>query len=225
MALNDFGIDIKLKKILEDRNITQLKLSDLTGITPSRITSFIRGNSNSINANHLEKIAKALNIYHISDILDIQYDDDKLISVKNDIDKFVNDNIDLFTNRDIHDINKSFRRKRINLNFNLFINQDDFNVYQIKEILLGCLDDSLDISCYADTKYNNEQMKAIREGLEEGIDVNIYAKPEFTSSQMRVIKSGLLAGIDVTEYTDINLSEYEMDKIKRKLIDKKNKRY
>ena len=53
----------------------------------------------------------------------------------------------------------------------------------MKEIREG-LEKNLDISFYANSKYNWEQMFHIKDGLEENLDVSIYAKPEFDYEQM-----------------------------------------
>ena len=47
-----------------------------------------------------------------------------------------------------------------------------FNWRQINEIELG-LEKKLDVSKYADPKFNDDQMREIRFGLEQGLDVDV----------------------------------------------------
>ena len=55
----------------------------------------------------------------------------------------------------------------------------------------------LDISKYADPKFNDLQMWQIRQGLEAGLDVSKYANPKFDYLQMEQIRLGLEAGLDI----------------------------
>jgi hypothetical protein len=65
------------------------------------------------------------------------------------------------------------------------------------------LKDGLDVSIYADPKFNSSQMEEIRWGLEDGIDVSQYADPKYTDSQMDKIRMGLRKGKPVNEKLDI----------------------
>ena len=59
------------------------------------------------------------------------------------------------------------------------------------QIRLG-LQKDLDISWYANKKFDWEQMDEIRLGLEANIDVSQYAKSEYPWEQMKEIKEKLL---------------------------------
>ncbi len=75
----------------------------------------------------------------------------------------------------------------------------DFDYMQLQEVKAG-IEDGLDTSYYADTKYVYLQMKEIRKGLKSGIDVNYYADPQYDWFQMQEIRKGLECGVDITEY-------------------------
>ena len=69
-----------------------------------------------------------------------------------------------------------------NLNIENLIKTDwfkQFDKFQQREIYKG-LEANLNVSIYANPKYNNSQMREIRLGLESNLDVSLYANPEFT---------------------------------------------
>ena len=66
-------VKIKLKEILADRNMTQSELAKLSNLSETAISMFARGQVNSINKEYLSKIASALNIADISDILELEF--------------------------------------------------------------------------------------------------------------------------------------------------------
>lgn len=72
-----------------------------------------------------------------------------------------------------------------------------FNKSQLHTIKMGLWHD-IDVSIYANPKYDWKQMQEIRIGLQNGIDVSIYADPMYNSSQMYAIRKGLEAGLDPT---------------------------
>ena len=57
--------------------------------------------------------------------------------------------------------------------------------------MLG-LEENLDVSIYAKSKYNFQQMDQIRFGLKNNLDVSVYAKPEYNYKQMKEIRIELL---------------------------------
>ena len=61
---------------------------------------------------------------------------------------------------------------------------------QMREIRIG-LERGLDVSVYADPKYNVYQMQQIRIGLERGLDVSVYADPKYNCMQMQVMRARL----------------------------------
>lgn len=50
---------------------------------------------------------------------------------------------------------------------------------------------NLDISWYANDKFNAEQMNEILKGLEHDVDVSSFAKPEYSAREMRIKRSAL----------------------------------
>lgn len=79
-----------------------------------------------------------------------------------------------------------------------------FDIRQTCEILFG-LEQGVDVSIYANTKYNHEQMCQLRRGLINGVDVSVYADPRFCSRQMCLIKNCLEDGRDVSAYVDLEI--------------------
>ena len=67
---------------------------------------------------------------------------------------------------------------------------NQFSEAQQEQIMLG-LEENLDVSIYAKSKYNFQQMDQIRFGLKNNLDVSVYAKPEFDLWQMDEIIKGL----------------------------------
>lgn len=63
-------IIVKLKSVLIERNITQKELAEMTKLRRATISEISRGQRGSINIEHLEKIAIALKITKISDLID-----------------------------------------------------------------------------------------------------------------------------------------------------------
>ena len=84
------------------------------------------------------------------------------------------------------------------------------------------LEQGLDVSWYADPKYNGDQMLQILVGLERGLDVSVYADPKYDENQMRMIYQGLRDGLDISIYADPKYGWKQMNEI-RKSLEKKNK--
>ena len=55
---------------LKERNITQKKLAQMSGIRESTISDIVRGTRTVINFEHLSKIAEALEIRDIDQLID-----------------------------------------------------------------------------------------------------------------------------------------------------------
>lgn len=68
----------KLGELLTNRGITQAQLAEMTGLRPSTISEIVRDTRTVINKEHIAKIANALNIGDIREIIDLVYvpDDD-----------------------------------------------------------------------------------------------------------------------------------------------------
>lgn len=66
---------IKLKQALKDRSMTQKELEALSGVPQSKISMLCNNNYQELNIANLEKIADAMNITDISELLDFVEDD------------------------------------------------------------------------------------------------------------------------------------------------------
>ncbi|MNP63124.1 helix-turn-helix protein [compost metagenome] len=68
-----FEVKIKLKEVIEKHpsNLTQKDLAKLTGIREATISDFARGSRTVINIDHLQRIANALNITDIRELIDL----------------------------------------------------------------------------------------------------------------------------------------------------------
>lgn len=65
-------IYVKVKDVLEQRNITQLQLAEMTGIRAAGISDICRNQQKAINRDHIVKIAEALNINDISELIEFK---------------------------------------------------------------------------------------------------------------------------------------------------------
>lgn len=61
---------IKLKEIMEERALTQLKVSEMTGIRQAAISEIANNRRDTINKVHLETICKVLDIKDFNEILE-----------------------------------------------------------------------------------------------------------------------------------------------------------
>ncbi|WP_136603818.1 helix-turn-helix domain-containing protein [Paenibacillus dokdonensis] len=68
-------LQIKLKQILKERKITQNELSKLANVTQSKISNLCNNNMKELNISILERIAAALDIKDISEL--IQFEGEK----------------------------------------------------------------------------------------------------------------------------------------------------
>ena len=72
MKKKNYKVKLKVKELLEERNITQKKLAQISGIRESTISDIVRGTRTVINFEHLSKIAEALEIDNISHLIDFE---------------------------------------------------------------------------------------------------------------------------------------------------------
>lgn len=91
---------------------------------------------------------------------------------------------------------------------------------QLEQIVKGLLK-KLDVSIYAQGKYNWFQMREMRYGLEDKVDVSLYANPDFTFRQMAEIRKGLLAGVDAAQFAKVYYEPEQMEQMCKQLRDKK----
>ena len=64
-------VKLKVKEALEKNKISQKKLAEISGIRESTISDIVRGTRTVINFEHLTKIAIALNITDIRELIDL----------------------------------------------------------------------------------------------------------------------------------------------------------
>ena len=55
MKKKNYKVKLKVKELLEERNITQKKLAQISGIRESTISDIVRGTRTVINFEHLSK--------------------------------------------------------------------------------------------------------------------------------------------------------------------------
>ena len=72
MKKKNYKVKLKVKELLEERNITPKKLAQISGIRESTISDIVRGTRTVINFEHLSKIAEALEIDNISQLIDFE---------------------------------------------------------------------------------------------------------------------------------------------------------
>ena len=72
MKKKNYKVKLKVKELLEERNITQKKLAQISGIRESTISDIVRGTRTVINFEHLSKISEALEIDNISQLIDFE---------------------------------------------------------------------------------------------------------------------------------------------------------
>ena len=63
---------IKLKEVLEKQNMTQKELAQLTGMREASISELARSSKTGVNKEQLGKIATALHITDIRELLDFE---------------------------------------------------------------------------------------------------------------------------------------------------------
>ena len=67
-----YVVKLKLKDALDKRELSQKKLAEMSGIRESTISDIVRGTRTVINFEHLSKIAEALEITDIRELIDFE---------------------------------------------------------------------------------------------------------------------------------------------------------
>lgn len=67
-----YVVRLKVKEALENRQLSQKKLAELSGIRESTISDIVRGTRTVINFEHLSKIAEALEVTDIRELIDFE---------------------------------------------------------------------------------------------------------------------------------------------------------
>jgi transcriptional regulator with XRE-family HTH domain len=70
--MNKYVVKLKVKEAIEERGITQKKLAEMSGIRESTISDIVRGTRTVINFEHLSKIAEALEVTDIRELIDFE---------------------------------------------------------------------------------------------------------------------------------------------------------
>lgn len=65
-------VRLRIDELLKNRGLTQQELSRLTGIRQAAISEMVRNKRQKISIHHLEKIAKALGITDVNELLTIE---------------------------------------------------------------------------------------------------------------------------------------------------------
>ena len=65
-------IEVKLRKIIEERGISQKQLVEMTGIRPNTISEIVNNQRSTINREHLAIICKALEITSMDEIFELK---------------------------------------------------------------------------------------------------------------------------------------------------------
>ena len=67
-----YVVKLKVKDALEKRELSQKRLAEMSGIRESTISDIVRGTRTEINFEHLSKIAEALEITDIRELIDFE---------------------------------------------------------------------------------------------------------------------------------------------------------
>ena len=73
----NYTIRLKIKELLEEKELTQKQLAAMSGVRESTISDIVRGTRTVINYEHLSKIAAALQVKDIKEIIDFESDKEK----------------------------------------------------------------------------------------------------------------------------------------------------
>lgn len=67
-----YEIKLKVKNLIDEKGMTQKTLAQLSGIRESTISDIVRGTRTVINFEHLSKIAEALKVNDIRELIDFK---------------------------------------------------------------------------------------------------------------------------------------------------------
>lgn len=65
-------VELRIDMALKQRNMTQKELAELTGIRPAAISQLYRGFVDRLNLDHIARIANALEIEDIRELITLQ---------------------------------------------------------------------------------------------------------------------------------------------------------
>lgn len=67
-------VELRVDVALKQRGMTQKELAEMTGIRPAAISQICRGFVDRLNLDHIGRIATALKIEDISELMTLQYE-------------------------------------------------------------------------------------------------------------------------------------------------------
>ena len=67
-----YVVKLKVKDAVDKRELSQKRLAEMSGIRESTISDIVRGTRTVINFEHLSKIAEALEITDIRELIDFE---------------------------------------------------------------------------------------------------------------------------------------------------------
>ena len=67
-----YVVKLKVKDALDKRELSQKRVAEMSGIRESTISDIVRGTRTVINFEHLSKIAEALEITDIRELIDFE---------------------------------------------------------------------------------------------------------------------------------------------------------
>lgn len=65
-------LKVKVKDVLKSKRMTQTELATKTGLRPSTISDMCRQSRTTINLEHITKVAQALEVASISELIDFE---------------------------------------------------------------------------------------------------------------------------------------------------------
>ena len=65
-------VKLKVKEAIEERGLTQKRLAEKSGLRESTVSDIVRGSRTVINFEHLSKIAEALEVDSITELIDFE---------------------------------------------------------------------------------------------------------------------------------------------------------
>lgn len=63
------------------------------------------------------------------------------------------------------------------------------------------------------SEFNEQQLEVLRKAIKHSVDITQYADPKYDSRQLNIIFLGLLNNIDVSYYADPAFSNFQMETI------------
>lgn len=66
----NYRIELKVKELLKQKNISQKELAKIANMRESTVSDIVRGTRTGINFEHLSRIAEALDVQDITQLID-----------------------------------------------------------------------------------------------------------------------------------------------------------